>query len=143
MPFFLADKRRIKHMLVTLMASAVRSAHKGDTLNFDIVSNEKAQTISFKLFNANTMHAEQTSEQAQMADIAGLISIAHTADRHGGSVKVDEIGSGRQYIITIPWRGMPPIQAEDGPQITADYRNLTEDSSLLISPGENHSIVSA
>ena len=130
MPFFLGDKRRIKHMLVTLMASAIRTAKKGDTLNFDIVSNEQNQTIVFKLFNANAIQSEPTTEQAQMADIAGLISIAHTADRHGGSVQVDEIGSGRQFVITLPWRGMPASKADDVMLPVSDYTDMRQRAGL-------------
>lgn len=141
MPYFLGDRRRLKHMLVTLIATATRNAERGDLIQLNIISDETARTIAFNVVHEKSESQQaNASDQQNMDDISGLIAVAQTADLHGGSIQVNQEGAAQSYSVTLPWRGLPAAAETN---LDSDYKDLREPMLAAGLSAESSEAVSA
>lgn len=148
------DGRRLKQILVNLLANAVKFTHEGGTVTLEVMVDRFNETLSISvrdtgigiarddltlLFKPFTQLDSKLSRQYSGTGL-GLTLVMRLTELHGGRVSVEsELGKGSVFGVTIPW-------AEHGP---ANKRALSPSgeerfgSSLRSGSPNGHLIVNA
>ncbi|NNJ11766.1 response regulator [Chloroflexales bacterium ZM16-3] len=119
-----ADERRLKQILVNLLANAVKFTPEGGKVGLEVQGNPEQQTVTFtiwdtgvgiaaedlpKLFQPFVQIDSRLNRQYTGTGL-GLALVARLAQAHGGSVAVESTpGQGSRFSVTLPWSpSIPP-----------------------------------
>ncbi|HEX9439579.1 MAG TPA: ATP-binding protein, partial [Roseiflexaceae bacterium] len=118
-----ADARRLKQMLVNLLANAVKFTPEGGTIGLDVVGDAAAQRVHVtvwdtgigmaaddlpRLFHPFVQLDSRLARQYNGTGL-GLALVQRMAVLHGGSVAVEStLGHGSRFTITLPWTAAIP-----------------------------------
>ncbi len=113
------DQRRLKQMLVNLLANAVKFTPEGGTVTLSTKADMSSDVVAFsvrdtgigiapedlhRLFSPFTQLDSKLSRQYAGTGL-GLTLVLKLAELHGGSVLVEsELGSGSCFTIKLPWK---------------------------------------
>src|SRR5262249_42849620 len=113
-----ADGRRLKQILVNLLANAVKFTHEGGEIGLKVNADAERQALHFtvwdngigispedmvKLFKPFVQLDSKLSRQHSGTGL-GLALVYRMVELHGGSVAVEsEAGNGSRFTISLPW----------------------------------------
>ena len=122
----LADERRLKQILVNLLANAVKFTPEGGTIALTAEGDRAAGTVTFtvqdtgigiareeqqRLFKPFVQIDSRLNRQYQGTGL-GLVLVKRLAEAHGGSVYLEsELGRGSQFRVVLPWQPAQPLGA--------------------------------
>ncbi len=125
----LADERRLKQILVNLLANAVKFTPSGGTTGLEFSTDEARGTADFTVWDSGigieASDIEKLFKPFSQVDTGldrhyegtglGLVLVARMAELHGGSVSVQSsgIGKGSRFTVSLPWEP----RGEDAPQV--------------------------
>ena len=143
----LADERRVKQILVNLLANAVKFTPAGGRVGLDARIDAAAGQVRFEVWDTGigiaSANFERIFQPFQQIDSSlsrqysgtglGLALVRRMAGLHGGSVEVQsETGQGSRFVILLPW------QSEAGPPAPAP---ATLDSAFPFSADPLHILI--
>ncbi|NTU85357.1 MAG: PAS domain S-box protein, partial [Chloroflexales bacterium] len=118
-----ADARRLKQILVNLLANAVKFTPPGGEVGLEVCGNPDEQTVTFtvwdtgigiapedqaRLFQPFEQGSSGLSRQYGGTGL-GLAVVLRLVELHGGSVALESSpGAGSRFRVTLPW--VPPAQ---------------------------------
>ncbi|NTV65261.1 MAG: PAS domain S-box protein, partial [Oscillochloris sp.] len=118
-----ADERRLKQILVNLLANAVKFTLEGGKVGLEVQGSPEQQAVTFtvwdtgigiaaedlpKLFQPFVQLDSRLNRQYTGTGL-GLALVARLAQAHGGSVAVESTpGQGSRFSVTLPWSPTPP-----------------------------------
>jgi PAS domain S-box-containing protein len=121
-----ADERRLKQILVNLLANAVKFTPEGGTVALAAEGNRESGTATFtvrdtgigiaeddqqRLFKSFVQIDSSLSRQYEGTGL-GLVLVKRLAEAHGGTVQVESaIGQGSQFRVILPWQLVQPASA--------------------------------
>ncbi|MEN9934500.1 MAG: hypothetical protein RLZZ387_1079 [Chloroflexota bacterium] len=118
-----ADARRLKQVLVNLLANAVKFTPEGGTVGLEVSSDEAERVVRFAVWDTGIGITPE--DQARVFEPfvqvdsgltrqyegtgLGLALVTRLVALHGGTVAVEsEPGQGSRFTITLPWRTPDP-----------------------------------
>ncbi|NTU85022.1 MAG: response regulator, partial [Chloroflexales bacterium] len=118
-----ADARRLKQILVNLLANAVKFTPPGGEVGLEVRGNPDEQTVTFTVWDTGIGIASE--DQARLFQPfeqgssglsrqyggtgLGLTVVRRLVELHGGSVALESSpGAGSRFSVTLPW--LPPAQ---------------------------------
>ncbi len=132
---FRADPRRIKQILVNLLANAVKFTLQGGEVGLDVTGHREEGKICFtvrdtgvgitaadldRLFIPFVQVDSRVAHRYEGSGL-GLALVKHLARLHGGTVTaMSQVGSGSRFTVTLPWEGngngapLPAVVPEAG-----------------------------
>jgi signal transduction histidine kinase/CheY-like chemotaxis protein len=113
-----ADARRLKQMLVNLLANAVKFTPEGGAIGLDVIGDAASRRVQLEVWDTGI--GIDQAEQARLFQPfvqldsrlsreytgtgLGLALVARMAALHGGSVSVESApGHGSRFTISLPW----------------------------------------
>ena len=118
-----ADERRLKQILVNLLANAVKFTPAGGQVGLEIHGDVERQTVTFTVWDTGIGIAEEDfprlfkpfiqldgrlSRQYEGTGL-GLALVRRLAEAHGGGVVLQSTpGQGSRFSVTLPWRPAKP-----------------------------------
>ncbi|NTU81321.1 MAG: response regulator [Chloroflexales bacterium] len=118
-----ADERRLKQILVNLLANAVKFTPEGGKVGLEVQGNPEQQAVTFtvwdtgigiaaedlpKLFQPFVQLDSSLNRQYSGTGL-GLALVARLAQAHRGSVAVESTpGQGSRFSVTLPWSPTVP-----------------------------------
>jgi signal transduction histidine kinase len=115
----LADKHRLKQMLVHLLSNAVKFTPQGGQIGLEIVGDTQEKTVTLSVWDTGIGMSEESVRQLFHPFIQldsnlsrqyegmglGLALVCHLTELHGGYISVQsEKGKGSRFTITLPWQ---------------------------------------
>jgi signal transduction histidine kinase/ActR/RegA family two-component response regulator len=143
----LADERRVKQILVNLLANAVKFTPAGGRVGLDARIDAAAGQVRFEVWDTgigiDPAHFERIFQPFQQIDSSlsrqysgtglGLALVRRMAGLHGGSVEVrSEIGRGSRFIVLLPWRAEAGAPAAATPAADSAFPFSADPLHLLI-----------
>ncbi|NTU80414.1 MAG: response regulator, partial [Chloroflexales bacterium] len=113
-----ADERRLKQILVNLLANAVKFTPEGGKVGLELRGNAEEQTVTFTVWDTGIGIAAEDLPQLFQPFVQldsslsrqhtgtglGLALVARLTAAHGGSVAVESTpGVGSRFHVTFPW----------------------------------------
>ncbi len=148
-----ADERRLRQMLVNLLANACKFTPEGGSLGLEISGVQSHQEVHLTVWDTGVgipgdqidrlfkpfVQLESGLSNAQPGTGLGLSLVLAMAELHGGSVQVDsELGRGSRFTITLPWSGKNLGSQATKPELTPNWdaqsftgQTLTEDNPMI------------
>ncbi len=122
-----ADPRRLKQILINLLANAIKFTPRGGSVELKIIADVENDSIQFivldtgigitqnnlkRLFKPFVQVDSSLNRQFEGSGL-GLVLVQKLTDLHGGSVRVEsEVGKGSRFVVTLPW-GLQIIAEEE------------------------------
>ncbi len=147
------DERRLRQMLVNLLANACKFTPEGGSLGLEVLGDQKRQEVTLTVWDTGVgipsdqidrlfkpfVQLESGLSNAQPGTGLGLSLVLAMAELHGGSVRVDsELGRGSRFTITLPWSGSNLGKQPSKPELTPNWdaqsftgQTLTEDNPMI------------
>jgi PAS domain S-box-containing protein len=112
-----ADERRLKQILVNLLANAVKFTPEHGSVGLDVSEDDERGAISFVVWDSGVgiaeEHMNRLFEPFVQVDSSlsrkfegtglGLALVARLTEAHGGSVALEsEVGKGSRFTVTLP-----------------------------------------
>ncbi|MDZ4720774.1 MAG: PAS domain S-box protein [Roseiflexaceae bacterium] len=133
------DIRRLKQILINLLANAVKFTPAGGAIGLEVIGDSGQNLVHFtvwdtgigiaenqlpKLFQPFVQLDSRLSRQYEGTGL-GLALVARLAELHGGSVAVaSTLGLGSRFTITLPWN-MPTVEPDPMMPTHADAPTAT------------------
>jgi signal transduction histidine kinase/DNA-binding response OmpR family regulator len=128
-----ADGRRLKQILVNLLANAVKFTPEGGSVGLDVVADRERAALDLSIWDTGVGISEEDSTQLFKPFVQvdsslarryegtglGLALVARLTEAHGGSVTVEsQIGEGSRFTVSLPglhqnYRGGEPASERD------------------------------
>jgi signal transduction histidine kinase len=119
-----ADERRLKQILVNLLANAVKFTAEGGEIGLQVAGDSDNQMVHFTVWDTGVGIAEDQMADLfepfvqldnQLADQSGtglgLVLALRLVELHAGKLSVkSEPGVGSRFVVSLPW--MIPTEAE-------------------------------
>ncbi len=117
-PHFWADERRLKQLLVNLLANAIKFTPEGGKIGLQVISDSEARRTRFTVWDTGIGIAEADLERMWQPFVQldghfsrryqgtglGLALARRLAMLHGGSIEVEsQLNEGSRFTVTIPW----------------------------------------
>ena len=118
MPTLTADERRLRQILVNLLANAIKFTPEGGKVGLDVTSDPGTKTTSFTVWDTGIGIAPEDLERIFQPFVQldaslsrhyagtglGLALATRLARMHGGDVTVEsQVNEGSRFTVTIPW----------------------------------------
>ncbi|MGB1275958.1 MAG: ATP-binding protein, partial [Nannocystaceae bacterium] len=148
-----ADERRLRQMLVNLLANACKFTPEGGSIGLEVLGSSQRQEVTLTVWDTGVgIPAEQIDRlfkpfvqlesglsNNQPGTGLGLSLVLAMAELHGGSVQVEsELGRGSRFTITLPWSGSNLGNQPSSPELTPNWdaqsftgQTLTEDNPMI------------
>jgi signal transduction histidine kinase len=126
----LADRRRLKQILVNLLSNAVKFTPEGREVGLKVEGDPKQQIVYFTVWDTGIGIAQEDMERlfqpfvqldatlSRQYEGAGLgLSLVYSmVEIHGGSLKVEsDVGKGTRFTVSLPWKELPiPSPSQEG-----------------------------
>lgn len=120
-----ADERRLKQILVNLLANAVKFTPEGGKIGLEVVGDTAVGVVHITVWDTGIGIAEEDMARLFQPFVQldsrlareyggtglGLSLVQRMMDLHGGTVAVEsEVGKGSRFIISFPWQqGERPV----------------------------------
>ena len=127
-PYFAADHRRFKQILINLLSNAVKFTPEGGTIGLDTKSDRENNTIAFSVrdtgIGIDPMHLPRLFKPFVQLDSSlsrryagsglGLALVQRLTELHQGSIQVEsKPGAGSCFSVILPWDASS--QSQTGP----------------------------
>lgn len=115
----LADKHRLKQMLIHLLNNAVKFTPQGGQIGLEIVGDSQEKTVTLSVWDTGIGMSKESlcqlfhpfiqldsnlSRQHEGMGL-GLALVCHLTELHGGYISAQsEKGKGSRFTITLPWQ---------------------------------------
>jgi CheY-like chemotaxis protein len=153
----LADPRRLKQIVVNLLANAVKFTSENGQVMLRVKADSEADVIQFsvidngigiahedlpRLFQPFVQLDSSLSRQYEGTGL-GLSLVQKLIDLHGGSIQVEsQEGQGSRFTINIPWKQEEVSKLGDFRLETRfPTRELTDQREHLLQAVENHGTI--
>jgi PAS domain S-box-containing protein len=128
-----ADPRRLKQILVNLLANAIKFTPEGGEVTLQVEGDAEQDLMRFSIVDTGIgiaaedlrrlfqpfVQLDSALNRQQEGTGLGLALVQRLTDLHGGSVQVEsEPGKGSNFTIVLPWRREPIAQSESIPTVT-------------------------
>jgi PAS domain S-box-containing protein len=136
-----ADERRLRQILVNLLANAVKFTHDGNSIGLDVTGNQAQGVVHFTVWDTGIgiapedqrdlfqpfVQVDSTLSRQYEGTGLGLALVDRLTKLHNGSVSLASVvGQGSRFTVTLPWhrvddidtnqsKGPNPIVLETGP----------------------------
>jgi PAS domain S-box-containing protein len=142
-----ADERRLKQILVNLLANAVKFTPAGGRVGLEVRGDREAQTMTFTVWDTGIgiapedqarlfrpfVQLDSALNRQQEGTGLGLALVQRLAELHGGSVILESaVGVGSRFHVVLPWLRATPLLDADvvgGTPLGAPRRALVIDDS--------------
>jgi PAS domain S-box-containing protein len=143
-----ADERRLKQILVNLLANAIKFTPEGGAVGLQLAADEAQQQLRFTVWDTGIGIADEhlpnlfkpfvqldsrLSRQYEGTGL-GLALVARLTELHGGTIEVNSmLGQGSRFTVVLPTRGdLPALQRQDAASAGASH---TSTARALREPG--------
>ena len=115
----LADKIRIKQVLINLLTNAVKFTPEKGRIGLEVQGDRRRDIVRFIVWDSGIgiseedlaglfqpfVQVDSSYTREQQGTGLGLVMVARLTEMHGGSVNVkSEVGEGSRFIISLPWQ---------------------------------------
>jgi len=154
-PYVYADARRLKQILVNLLANAVKFTPEGGRIRLEVTERPDHSHIEFavedtgigiapenlpKLFKS-FQQIDSSLNRKYAGTGLGLALVKRMTEMHGGTVSVrSEVGKGARFTVALPLTTPPPDAAIPGPRVPSrlPFRAPRFPGEPLILVAEDH-----
>lgn len=146
-----ADERRLKQILVNLLANAVKFTPAGGAVGLEVAGDAERETVHFTVWDTGIGIAVEDMERLFQPFVQldsrlsrehtgtglGLSLVQRLAEMHGGGVSVEsEVGKGSRFTVSLPWQEIDQARKAKGESLQ-DAEPREEPAT----PGGQHSAV--
>jgi signal transduction histidine kinase len=123
----LADRRRLKQILVNLLSNAVKFTPEGHEIGLNVEGDPKQQLVHFTVWDTGIGIAQEDMDRlfqpfvqldatlSRQYEGAGLgLSLVYSmVEIHGGSLMVESvIGKGSRFTVSLPWKEANELESQ-------------------------------
>ncbi|MCG8349337.1 MAG: PAS domain S-box protein [Chloroflexales bacterium] len=156
-----ADERRLRQILVNLLANAVKFTPAGNAIGLEVTGNQAQGVVHFAVWDTGIgisledqrdlfkpfVQVDSALSRQYEGSGLGLALVERLTKLHNGSVHLEStVGQGSRFIVTLPWRRVNNIGPDqtNGPSLTQLEHSPTDPGGqtiLLVEDNEENSMM--